>query len=125
MILIDTSVWIEFFKQDSHFVEEVTPLLINKMVITIEPVFSELIYGVRNIKDKKKILSYWDILPKIEFGRNTMLKTAEFANENNYHNLGIGLMDAILIKSAIEGNHSIWTLDNRINKNIENKFLYQ
>jgi predicted nucleic acid-binding protein len=125
MILIDTSVWIEFFKQDSHFVEEVTPLLINKMVITIEPVFSELMYGVRNKRDKKKILSYWDILPKIEFGRNTMLKTADFANENNYYNLGIGLMDAIMIKSAIEGNHSLWTLDNRINKNIENKFLYQ
>jgi predicted nucleic acid-binding protein len=125
MILIDTSVWIEFFKQDNRFVEELTPLLMNKMVVTLEPVFSELLYGVRNSRDKKKILSYWEILPKIEFGANAMLKAAEFANDNNYHNIGIGLMDAVIIKSAIEGNHSIWTLDNRINKNIENKFLYQ
>jgi hypothetical protein len=70
-------------------------------------------------------LAYWYILPKIEFGTNTMLKAAEFTNDNNYHNLGIGLMDAVIIKSAIEGNHSIWTLDNRINRNIENKFLHQ
>ncbi len=33
MILIDTSVWIEFFKQDKRFVEEVNPLLMNKKVI--------------------------------------------------------------------------------------------
>jgi predicted nucleic acid-binding protein len=125
MILIDTSVWIEFFKQDNRFVEEVTTLLMNKMVVTIETIFSELLYGVRDNRDKKKILAYWYILPKIEFGTNTMLKAAEFTNDNNYHNLGIGLMDAVIIKSAIEGNHSIWTLDNRINRNIENKFLHQ
>ncbi len=124
MILIDTSVWIEFFKQNIQFVEEIVPLLKSKMVITIEPIFSELIYGVRHKKDKEKILSYWSVLPKIEFGSNTMLKASEFANNNNYYNLGIGLMDAIIIKSAIEGNYSVWTLDKKMIKNINNKFLY-
>jgi predicted nucleic acid-binding protein len=52
MILIDTSVWIEFFKQDNRFVEEVTTLLMNKMVVTIETIFSELLYGVRDNRDK-------------------------------------------------------------------------
>lgn len=124
MILIDTSVWIEFFKQNIQFVEEIVPLLKGKMIITIEPIFSELIYGVRHKKDKEKILSYWSVLPKIEFGSNTMLKASEFANNNNYYNLGIGLMDAIIIKSAIEGNYSVWTLDKKMIKNINNKFLY-
>ncbi|KPL15387.1 MAG: hypothetical protein AMS23_06480 [Bacteroides sp. SM1_62] len=125
MILIDTSVWIEFFKQNAEYTEEINPLLLRKQVVTIEPVFSELLFGVRQKKDKDLILSYWQILPKIEFGTTSMLRVAEFANDNYFYQSGIGLMDAIIIKSAIDGNHAIWTLDKNINNFIDKKYIYE
>ena len=125
MILIDTSIWIEFFRQNNKFTEEIERLLKEKQVITIEPVFSELLFGVRHKKDKEMILSFWQILPRIEFGRTSMLKTAEFANEMNFYQSGIGLMDAIIIKSVIDGNHTLWTLDKKINNNIDSRYIYQ
>lgn len=124
MILVDTSVWIEFFKQRNRYVQEMEPLLSAKLVITIEPIFSELLYGIRQKEDKEMIMSFWNILPRIDFGANSMLEASRFASENHFYRLGIGLMDAIIIKSAIDGKHAIWTLDRRINNNIEKNYMY-
>lgn len=99
MILIDTSVWIEFFKQRDPVVDRLRPLLSEQKVLTLEPVFSELLFGVHNKKEREIIQSYWQVLPRIEFGRNSMLEAATFANKNDYQSKGIGLMDAIIIKS--------------------------
>ena len=125
MILVDTSVWIEFFKQQAAFVEDMQLLLKGRYVVAIEPVFSELLYGVRHKKDRTLIMSYWKILPRIPFGTGSMLEASIFASENNYYQAGIGLMDAIIIKSAMDGNHNIWTLDNRIKKTVNAKYLYR
>jgi hypothetical protein len=59
------------------------------------------------MKDTEMILSYLQILPRIEFGRTSMLKAAEFVNNRNFHQSGIGLMDAIIIKSVMDGNHTL------------------
>jgi len=125
MILIDTSVWIEFFRQNAMYTERIESLLETREIITIEPVFAELLYGARQKQDRDMIFSYWNILPKITFGMNSMLAASEFANNNKYHQSGIGLMDAVIIKSAMDGDHSIWTLDMKINDNIAGKYIYQ
>lgn len=125
MILIDTSVWVEFFKQNPGYVQEAQSLLKARHVITIEPIFSELVYGARRDKDRKVIRSYWDILPKIEFGPNSMIEAAEFANQNKYYQMGIGLVDAIIIKSVLDGKYSLWTLDRKISSNIDPAYVYQ
>ena len=125
MILIDTNVWIEFFEQNNLYVQEISVLLKNKVIIAYEPIFSELLFGVRAKKDKEMILNYWDVLPKITLTENVMLKAAEYANLNNFHNLGIGLMDALIIKATIDGKHSIWSLDKKINNYIDPKYIFQ
>ena len=125
MILIDTSVWIEFFKQHTEYVQKLGPLLASRLIVTIEPVFSELLYGVRNKKESNIIRNFWQVLPRIGFDSGSMLEAAEYANSENYHLHGIGLMDAILMKAVMDGDHLLWTLDTRIIRNIDPKHLYQ
>lgn len=125
MILIDTSVWIEFFKQRAPFTDTVQFLLKAQLAVAIEPVFAELLYGVRNQKEKDTIHSYWQILPSIKFGQDSMIKAADYANANHFLQGGIGLIDAMIIHSAIEGNHLLWTLDKRILGAIDSKLIYQ
>jgi hypothetical protein len=67
MILIDTSVWVEFFKANPPFTEEIEELLENKQVLSFEPVFAELLFGSRNDRERSQIISYWQILPRIAF----------------------------------------------------------
>ncbi len=125
MILIDTSVWIEFFKQKEPFKKNVQSLLEAQIIVAIEPVFAEILYGVRNRKEKEIVQSYWQILPRISFGSSSMIETALFANDSLYLQSGIGLMDAIIMRSVTEGNHLLWTLDKRMLKGLDPKFIYQ
>lgn len=125
MILVDTSVWVEFLKQTQEFTNEMVSLLESKKVIAFEPVFAELIYGSRSNKEKSVILSYWKVLPRIKMIEGSFLESADFANKNNYQNLGIGLMDALLTKAIIENNILIWTLDKKILTNLDNRFIYK
>jgi predicted nucleic acid-binding protein len=124
MILVDTTIWVEFFKSNPVFVNDMESLLENKNVITIEPVFAELLYGSRSDKERNMILSYWKVLPKIKFMEGSFIEAADFANRKNYHNVGIGLIDSILSRAATDNNCQIWTLDKKILINLDEKLLY-
>ena len=54
MILVDTTIWIEFLKQNPVYVGEMETLIESKQLVTIEPVFAELIYGSRSDKEMAK-----------------------------------------------------------------------
>ncbi len=125
MILVDTSIWIEFLKSNPDFIDEMELLLENKNVITIEPIFAELLFGSRSGKERNTILSYWKVLPRIKFIEGSFLESADFANKNNYHKVGIGLVDTILIKATIKNNYKIWTKDKKILNNLVKQFLYK
>jgi predicted nucleic acid-binding protein len=125
MILVDTSIWIEFFKSNPLFVDELESLLENKNVITIEPVFAELLYGSINDNERNVILSYWKVLPKIKFTEGSFIDSAEFAYKRNYHNVGIGLIDSILSKAVTDNRYLIWTLDKKILNNLDAKYIYK
>ncbi len=125
MILIDTSIWIEFLKSNPDYIEDVELLLESKQVITIEPIFAELLYGSRSDKERNIILSYWKVLPRIKFMEGSFIEAADFANKNNYPNVGIGLFDSMLSKAAIDNNCHIWTLDKKIQNNLDKQFLYK
>ena len=83
MVLIDTNIWIEFLKNNPGFFGEVSALLQNRMVVTIEPIFSELLYGVRTKKDEEKIQEYWKVLPKVEFNQESLIESSIFANKGS------------------------------------------
>lgn len=124
MILVDSTIWIEFFKANQAFVGEMEPLLENKQVLAIEPVFAELLYGSRNDKERTKIISYWKLLPRINFKEGFIIESANFANKNNYYNLGIGLIDSVLCNATIENNCLIWTSDKKILNNLDKLYIY-
>jgi len=125
MILVDTTIWIEFFKSNPVFVNDMESFLESKKVITIEPVFAELLYGSRSDIERNMILSYWKVLPRINFMEGSFIESADFANKRNYHNIGIGLIDSILSKAVTDNNYIIWTLDNKILNNLDEKLLFK
>jgi len=125
MILADTTIWIEFFKSNPVFFNGMESLLESKEVITIEPIFAELLYGSRSHKERSIILSYWKVLPHIKFIEGTLIESADFGNKGNYINVGIGLIDTILVKATIENKYLIWTLDKKILTNLDKQFLYK
>ena len=125
MILVDTSVWVEFFRQQRVYSDHLRALLKKKSVVTLEPIFSELMYGVSNRKEYEVIHSFWQMLPKIGFTEGSMIEAASLARERNYHMMGIGVLDAAIIRATEEGGHRLWTLNERINSHIRKPLVYQ
>jgi predicted nucleic acid-binding protein len=125
MILVDTSVWVEFFRQQVPVADHVRALLNKKAIVTMEPVFSELLYGVSNMNEYGLIQSFWQMLPKIEFPEGSLIEAASLARQRNYHLMGIGVLDAAIIKATEEGDHRLWTLNDRINDHIRKPLIYQ
>lgn len=62
MILVDTSVWIEFFRVKEPFFSELKDLIESSEVVVHEVVFGELLQGCRSKTELSFILDYWDNL---------------------------------------------------------------
>ena len=64
MVVLDTSIWIEFFKARDPYYEVVKKLIEEREVIALEIVFSELAQGCKNEREQKIISEYWKNLTK-------------------------------------------------------------
>mgnify|MGYP006293110019 CR=1 FL=1 len=124
MILIDTSVWIEFFRRNGDYPARISSLLEIQQVVAFEPVFAELLYGARSRKDRDIITSFWELLPQVDFGSGSLMKAAEMAGREDFLQSGIGLIDALIIQATLDGDHRLWTLDKRIAGRLQQKDLY-
>ncbi len=124
MIILDTSVWIEYFRQSEPIADQVSILLEKQKVTAVEPVFAELLFGVRNVQERSVIRTFWQILPRADMGDESLFKTSDFAFQYDYQSKGIGLIDALIIRTAQAGNHKLWTLDERIISILDNAQLF-
>ena len=124
MIIVDTNIWIEYLKQNREYVDDINLLLKSRFIVAFEPIFAELLYGARFEKEKEVILNFWKVLPKLESTEPTMLEAAIYANKHNFHNSGIGLIDAMIISTALDTKSKIWTLDKKVIKCVPKSFVY-
>ena len=108
MILVDTSVWIDHFRNENKLLAS---LLSNGAVVMHEFILGELAIG--NFKNRKPILDLLDSIPKIS--KLTLSEFLFFVERNSFWGKGVGFVDLhILGATKLEGI-KIWTLDKRLN----------
>jgi len=112
MIIPDTSVWIEFLKNNQNFFPKMSKLLELGEILAVECIFGELLQGVKNKKEKEIILGYWKFLPKINC-ENVIIEAGMYSSENKLPDYGVGLIDAVILVHSIKSNSKIWTLDKK------------
>jgi predicted nucleic acid-binding protein len=125
MIILDTSVWIEYLRQNEPIANQVSNLLAEQKVIAVEPVFAELMFGVRNVQERNVIRTFWQILPRADLEEESLFKTSDLAFQYDFQDKGIDLIDALVIRTAQMGNHQLWTLNKRIISILDNVQLFQ
>ncbi len=124
MIILDTSVWIEYFRQNEPIANQVSNLLAEQKVIAVEPVFAELMFGVRNVQERNVIRTFWQILPRADLEEESLFKTSDLAFQYDFQDKGIDLIDALVIRTAQMGNHQLWTLNKQIISILDNVQLF-
>ena len=116
MIILDTSVWIEFLKGNVSYFANVRELIEKQQILAHEPIFAELLQGVKNQRENEIIHQYWTFLPKTNIS-GSWIKAGEYSAQHKLLVLGVGLIDACILVAAQETESSIWTLDKKL-KNV-------
>ena len=114
MIILDTSIWIEFLKNNPVYYSTVKDLLENRKILAIECIFGELLQGAKNKREIEVISLYWENLPKamIEHG---WIEAGKYSSQNKLTSHGVGLIDSFIIVTARKFDAQIWSLDKKLN----------
>jgi len=112
MILIDTSIWIDFLRQKN---EQLSARLSEQIeggnVVAFGSVFGELLQGVRSDREENIILDLWNDLPQLE-DSFILIEAGRMSYQNKLFNKGIGLIDCAILVACKKNNLELWTLDN-------------
>ena len=110
-VLVDTSVWIEFFKANSSVSNNLELLLIEDSVAICGVVLFELLQGIKSESEKLKIKEILLNLPYVEINKNIWQKSAEISLNIKKKGYTIPFSDILIGTLAIENNFSVFTLD--------------
>ena len=110
-ILVDTSVWIEFFKIDSEIGDSLASLIINNSVIMCGIVLFELLQGVKSETERSAILNAVSELPYIEMNNILWQKSSLLSTSLRKNGITLPVSDILIATIALEHNISIFTLD--------------
>lgn len=118
-VLVDTSVWIEFFRSRPQLSEEslsfLNLLIVDDRVVTIYPIQAELFSGTISKDRETGIRGAFDAMIHIDLDWNaasTWNELVEKAHKARKASLPIpGIVDRMILAAAEKGETSLWTLD--------------
>lgn len=109
MILVDTSVWIDYFREGKH-AETLDHLILSDLVCTNEIVLTELIPALSHRKQKEVIESFAALpcIPYTIFWEG--IRLLQRLNLQNGINK-VGLPDLMIAQHCIVADLELWSLD--------------
>ncbi|MFP4383617.1 MAG: PIN domain-containing protein [Spirochaetia bacterium] len=107
MILVDTGVWIRFFRGEDQ-ARKVSDLVLENRVILHPYVRGELLLGGLSQKNENLLQALTSC------NLADMENLYQFISSRKLTGCGIGLVDAALLSSAVEKQASIWTFDSAL-----------
>ncbi len=99
MIIIDSSVWIEFLRQNMDYAPKVKELLENMEVYALECIFAELLQGAKNKREIKLLIDYWEYLPRLSI-QGLWIEAGRYSSENKLSSKGVGIIDCVIVLAA-------------------------
>jgi len=111
-IIVDTCVWIEFFRSPkSPLTLHLNTLLRERRVIMVGMVLAEIIQGVRVPKEAKLVRENLKKLPYLEMTRDAWEKAGEILASLRKNGITIPLTDLIIAAMALSEDLEVLTID--------------
>ena len=112
MVLVDTSVWIEFLDRNNPSVRgDLEKLLRQGEVVTAGMILAELRRGCRSTAQVRVLLQAMEPLMYLEADRDSWLRAGELVAECSARGFQIGIADCLLAALAMRESASVFTLD--------------
>ena len=112
LVLVDTSVWIEYFQRKNALIEkEMDGLLRSEQVATAGLVLAELRRGCRTPSQVRLMREAMEPLFYLEIDRTGWLKAGEIAAEASARGYKLEVGDCLLAALVLREGCSLFTLD--------------
>lgn len=109
-LLVDTSIWIEYFKGKKSVLEIIHDKNNFKIFIT-GSVITELIQGIKIQKEKERFTMCINALPKLQIDNNDWVNAGNLGNSLRKKGITVPLADLIIFSIAKKNNCALFTLD--------------
>ena len=110
-ILVDTSIWIEYFKNNPNVVDFMEKHLMEDSVCLVGIIVTELIQGIKIEREREMIRSNLDAIHYIDMKFEDWIKTGDLSNALRKSGLTLPLTDIAIASTAIENNLMLVTRD--------------
>jgi len=122
MIIVDTSVWIDYLKGSPEITSILNQLLQKRQVMAISVIFGELLQGVRNRREREVVYGFWNNLPKMDES-NLFIEAGNLSGKNKLFSTGVGLIACYILSASIREDLDIWTFDKKLEGIIDNLII--
>jgi predicted nucleic acid-binding protein len=117
MIIVDTSVWIEFLRnKDSNISNHLKQLLRSGKVAITGMILAEILQGIKNPGEAAAVKKSFESLPFIEIKKEVWQLAGETSASLRKKGITIPLSDIIIGVIAAGEKHEIFTLDSHFEK---------
>ncbi|MBR6215833.1 MAG: PIN domain-containing protein [Spirochaetaceae bacterium] len=125
MILVDTSVWIDYFRNGST-ADALDKLIENDMICINDVILSELLPSINQRHEeelKELLLSFPKLQMKIDWNEIVFMQTKNLHNGINK----VGLPDLMIAQNAIQNNVKLFSCDKHFQliKNLFPLYLFE
>ena len=116
-IIIDTSVWIDFFNHPQSLITlQLKTLLRNRRVILVGMVLAELLQGIKTHREARLVQQSLGKLPYLEMTRDDWQQAGELSASLRRKGTTLPLSDLVIGAMAIKAGLEIFTTDPHFKK---------
>jgi len=123
-IIVDTCIWIEYFKGCPTIKEELENLMRTHSLCLCGIVIYELFQGIKDPKEKEMVRTDFEAFPYLEMNRSTWEIAANLSLSLRNRGITIPSSDLILASLAIKNKCMVFTNDAHFDK-IPDTYIYQ
>jgi len=110
-VLVDTSVWIEFFRKIEPWHTIVTQLMADERICSVGLIVAELMQGAKSEKELSVLRDFVHVFPFLPDSPKIWQAAGELSFQLRRKGKALGLSDCYIAVAAREGNAEILTLD--------------
>ncbi|MCG6536448.1 MAG: PIN domain-containing protein [Syntrophales bacterium LBB04] len=116
-IVVDTSVWIEFFRNsESSLSRHLSTLLRERRVVMVGLVLAEILQGIKAQKEAKAVKESLSKLPYLEITKSVWEIAGDLSAALRKKGITIPLSDLVIAAAALSTDHEVFTVDPHFKK---------
>lgn len=109
-VLVDTSIWIEYFKGNKDIQNIIHSIKEYQCFIT-GPVISELLLGIKTSEEKDRLITCLNVLPMLDISNNDWIGAGNTGNLLRRKGITVPLIDLVIFSVANNNNCAVFTMD--------------